>query len=127
MRSFAILATICAATVGTPSGKNTMSLAEVQHMCHANGWRPNPTPNRTVNVVLTSIAKPGLNCTYLLAAGGLSNCLCNASHSRQQDCNALVLLFLSIAKQRYLSFKASARDCGVFDGELGPESECGHN
>ena len=127
MRSFAILITICAATVGTASGKNVMLLAHVQHMCDANGWRPDPTPNRTVNIVLTSTAKTGLNCTYLLVAEGLSDCLCNESHRREQDHRALVWIFCSIAKQRYLSLKASARDSGAFDGELGPESECGHN
>ena len=33
MRSFAILATVCAATVGTASGKNTVWLAPVQNVC----------------------------------------------------------------------------------------------
>ena len=35
MRSIAILATICAATVGTASGKDTVQLVHVQHMCDA--------------------------------------------------------------------------------------------
>ena len=89
MRSFAILATICAATVGTASGKNTVILVRVQHVCNAKGLSPTPGLNALTEDSVTSIAKPGLTSTYLRDTLGHSSCLCNASHSRQQRREAL--------------------------------------
>ena len=65
MRSFAILATIFAATVGTASGKNTVLLVHIQHVCNAKGLSPIPGPNTLSQVKLISIAMPGL---YLSAS-----------------------------------------------------------
>ena len=70
MRSFAILATFCAATVGTASGKNTVALVHVQDVCNAKGLNPTPGPTTLPAVVLFSIAKPRLTVTYLPVSVG---------------------------------------------------------
>ena len=89
MRSFAILATIYAATVGTASGENTVMLVGVQHVCNAKGLSPIPGLNSLTEDLFTSIAKPGLTSTYTRDALDYSGCLCHASHSRQQGREAL--------------------------------------
>ena len=89
MRSFAILATICAATVGTASGKNTVILVRVQHVCNAKGLNPIPGLNTLTEDLIAPIAKPGLTSTNMRDTLGYSDCPYNTSHSCHQGRGAL--------------------------------------
>ena len=89
MRSFAILATICAATVGTASGKNTVILVRVQHVCNAKGLSPIPGLNTLTEDLIAPIAKPGLTSTNMRDTLGYSDCSCNTSHCCHQGREAL--------------------------------------